>query len=134
MSKKTKIEISSNRSFGLVFFFVFFIIALWPLIKGGDFFQIRILPLCISLVFLILGLMNSKFLTPLNKLWSKFGILLGGIIAPIVMAIVFFLVVTPTGFFMRALGKDLLRKKYEKNSTSYWIKSAKTKGTMKQQF
>ena len=132
MKQKSKIKMSSNRSFGLVIFFVFFIIAFWSF--RGDFHHIKILPFCFSIFFLILGIINSKFLTPLNKLWFKFGILLGTIIAPIVMGIIFFFVVTPTGFFMKLIGKDLLGKKFNKNVKSYWIKRNKTGGTMKQQF
>ena len=130
--QKNKIKMSSNRSFGLVIFFVFFVIAFWSF--RGDFQQIQTLSLYISVAFLILGITNSKFLTPLNKLWFKFGMLLGTIVAPIIMGAIFFLVVTPTGFFMRLIGKDLLRKKYNKNVKSYWIKRDKPSGTMKQQF
>ena len=108
MLRKSRIKISSNRSFGLVFFFIFLIITFWPPVDDG---QIRIWSIIIGIVFLILGLMNSKLLTPLNRLWFKFGMLLGAIIAPIVMAIIFFLVVTPISFFMKLIGKDLLRKK-----------------------
>tara|TARA_B100000029_G_scaffold484155_1_gene536044 strand:- start:398 stop:781 length:384 start_codon:yes stop_codon:yes gene_type:complete len=124
------IKISSNRSFGIVFFVVFLIIALYPLINEGE---VRIWSLIISLVFLILGLINSKFLTPLNKLWFSFGLFLGKIVSPLIMGIIFFLVVTPTGFIMRALGKDLLNLKYNKNS-SYWIEKSETKSKMKNQF
>ena len=131
MLSKTKIKISSNRNFGLVFFVVFLIVSLWPLIHGEP---IRIWSIIISLVFLILGLMNSKLLTPLNKLWFKFGMILGAIIAPIVMGVVFFLVITPIGFVMRIMGKDLLRKKYDKKKETYWIKRGKSVSTMKQQF
>ena len=131
MLHRSKIKISSNRSFGLVFFFVFFIVSFWPLINEG---QIRIWSIAIAIVFLFLALMNSRLLTPLNRLWFKFGMLLGAIISPIVMGIVFFLVVTPIGFFMRIIGKDLLRIKYDKKSKSYWIKRDKHTGTMKKQF
>ena len=131
MPPKHKIKISSNRSFGLVFFVVFLIISLWPL-QYGD--SARIWSIIVSLIFFILGLMDSKLLTPLNKLWFKFGILLGAIVAPIVMAIVFFLVVTPIGLFMRILGKDLIRKKFDKKRETYWIKRDKPVSTMKQQF
>ena len=131
MRKNSSIQISSNRSFGIVFFFVFLIVALWPLINEN---QIRIWSLIISLIFLILGLMKSKLLYPLNKLWFKFGILLGAVIAPIVMGIVFFLIVTPTGFIMRILRRDLLRKKIDKKKNSYWIARDKHIGTMKRQF
>ena len=127
----SKIKISSNRSFGLVFFIVFLVISLWPFIHEG---QIRIWSAVISIVFLILGLMNSKLLTPLNRLWFKFGMFLGAIIAPVVMGIIFFLVVTPTGFLMRIMGKDLLRRKYDKSNKSYWIKRDRSSSTMKQQF
>ena len=112
-----EIKISSNRSFGIVFFIVFLILALYPLIKNGN---ISIWFLSISLIFLGLGLINSKILSPLNKLWSKFGIFLGKIISPIIMGIIFFLVVTPIGLLMRLLGKDLINLKYN-NNKSYWI-------------
>ena len=132
MSSKSKIKIGSNRSFGLVFFVVFFIIAFWSF--RGNLNEIKILPLFISLIFLILGLIKSNLLTPLNKIWFKFGIILGAIISPIVMAVVFFLVVTPTGLIMRIMGKDLLKRKYDKTKQSYWIKRDHAIGTMKRQF
>jgi len=131
MLQNSKIKISSNRSFGLVFFTVFFIVSLWPLIQDN---QIRIWALIISFVFLFLGLINSNLLSPLNKIWFKFGILLGAIIAPIVMAFIFFAVVTPIALFVRIIGKDLLRQKYKKNNKSYWIKKDKDVNTMKEQF
>ena len=114
MLNKSKIKMGSNRSFGLVLFIVLFIIAIWPVINGEDFSQIRTLPFYFSLFFLILGLMKSKLLTPLNRLWFIFGLLLGAIMAPIVMGIVFFLVITPIALIMKLLGKDLLnlKKKY----------------------
>ena len=114
-------KISSNRSFGLLFFLVFFTIALWSF--RGDFDQIKILPFFISLIFLILGLINSNLLTPLNRLWHYLGIILGMIVSPIVMAAIFFLVVSPIGLIMRLLGKDLLKLKTNKNIKSYWIYS-----------
>ena len=131
----TRIKISSNRSFGLVFFVVFLLVSLWPLTDEGLLTEkIKVVPLFISVVFLILGLLNSKLLTPLNKLWFKFGITLGNIVAPIVMGIIYFLVVTPTGLIMKIIGKDLLNNKYDKNKKSYWIIRDKPKSTMKQQF
>ena len=126
-----KIKISSNRSFGLLFFVVFLIVSLWPLTHEGS---IRIWSVIVSAVFLILGLINSRLLTPLNVLWLKFGMILGAIISPIVMGIVFFLVVTPTGFILRIMGKDLLNKKYDKEKETYWIKRNASIGTMKRQF
>ena len=124
------IKISSNRSFGIVFFIVFLIIALYPLTYSEE---IRNWSIIISLIFLVLGLFNSKILTPLNKLWFKFGIFLGKIISPIIMGIIFFLVVTPIGLFMRLLGKDLINLKYN-NNKSYWIEKNGSKGKMKNQF
>ena len=104
-----KIKINSNRSFGIVFFFVFVIVSLWPLTNENS---LRVWSIFVAIIFLILGLMNSKLLTPLNILWFKFGKLLGFIIAPIVMGIVFFVVITPTGLIMKIIGKDLLNNKY----------------------
>ena len=128
--KNSKIKIGSNKSFGIVFFTVFLIIAIWPLLNG---YEIRYWSLIISIVFLLLGILNSKILTPLNKIWFKIGILLGNVISPIVMSIIFFLVVTPTSFIMKILGKDLLNlKKNTKNS--YWIKKQNQNNRMKKQF
>ena len=124
------VKISSNRNFGIVFFIVFLIIALYPLIFNEN---IRLWSLIISLVFLILGLINSKILTPLNKIWFKFGIYLGKIISPIIMGIIFFFVVTPTGYVMRFLRKDILNLKYN-NNKSYWIEKNNLKSNMKNQF
>ena len=124
------IKISSNRSFGIVFFIVFLLIALYPLLKGND---LRIWSLIISFIFLALGLINSKILTPLNRLWFKFGLLLGKIISPLVMGIIFFVVVTPIGIIMRLLKKDLLNLKYNKKE-SYWIEKSEPKSKMKNQF
>ena len=132
MLNKSKIKMGSNRSFGLVFFVVFIMIALWSF--RGDLNQIKILPLFISVFFLVLGLLNSKILTPLNKIWFKFGIFLGNIIAPLVMGIVFFLVVTPTGMIIKMFGKDLLGLKFDHKKHSYWIKRDKTNTTMRKQF
>ncbi len=129
--KKIPVKISSNRSFGFLFFVVFFVISLWPLRSQGD---LRLWAFILSLVFLVLGVLNSRFLTPLNKLWFKFGILLSSIISPIVMGAVFFIVVTPTGIIMRFLGKDLLRINKNKPVSTYWINRDKQKNSMKKQF
>ena len=124
------IKIGSNRSFGIVFFVVFLIIAIYPLTYSGD---VRLWSVIISIIFLVLGILNSKILTPLNKLWFKFGILLGKIVSPIIMGIIFFLVVTPIGFIMRILGKDVLNLKFNANK-SYWIEKKGPKSKMKNQF
>jgi len=124
------IKISSNRSFGIVFFIVFLLIALYPLIYSGE---IRVWSAIISFILLALGVLNSKILTPLNKLWFKFGIFLSKIISPLIMGIIFFLVVTPIGLIMRIFGKDVLNLKYNKNQ-SYWIEKKGPKSKMKNQF
>ena len=124
------VKIGSNRSFGVVFFVVFLIIATYPLINGDE---LRLWSLIISIIFLFLGLVNSKILNPLNKLWFKFGIFLGKIISPLLMGIIFFLVVTPIGLLMRLFNKDLLNLRFNNNS-SYWIEKTEPKSKMKNQF
>ena len=125
-----EIKISSNRSFGIVFFLVFLLIATYPLLNDGN---LRIWSLIISVVFLVLGLLNSKILYPLNKIWFKLGILLGKIISPFVMGLIFFIVVTPIGLLMRLLNKDLLNLKFNKNKT-YWIDKNDPISKMNKQF
>ena len=125
-----KIKISSNKSFGIVFFVFFLIISLFPLLKDNN---IRIWAIIPAIIFLILGFLNSPILTPLNKIWFKFGILLGNFISPVVMGIVFFVVVTPTALLMRIFGKNLLGLK-RNNKKSYWIERSSIKSKMKNQF
>ncbi len=127
---QSDIKIGSNRSFGIVFFIFFFLISIYPLFKDGN---LRLWSLIISIIFLSLGLINSNLLNPLNKLWFKFGFLLGKIVSPIIMSLIFFLVVTPTGILMRLFKKDLLNLKYNKNNT-YWINKSGPKSKMKNQF
>ena len=122
---------SSNKSFGLLFFVVFFIIGLWPL-KNGE--NLNFYFITASVIFLLLGLINSKLLTPLNKSWIKLGEILGIVIAPIVMALVYFVILTPVSLIVRALGKDLLNLKFLKEKETYWIKRKKSLGSMKKQF
>jgi len=129
MSSKN-IKISSNRSFGVVFFLFFFIISIFPLLKNED---IKIWAVIVAIIFLILGLLNSSILYPLNKIWFKFGILLGNVVSPIVMGIVFYAVVTPTSIIVRMFGKDLLNLK-KNNKKSYWIEKLPIKSKMKNQF
>ena len=131
LKKNNLTSASSNRSFGIVFFAFFLIVAFWPLKNGED---LRVWSLIISFIFLLLGLINSKILTPLNKLWFKLGIFLGNFISPIVMALVFFLVVTPTGIIMRLFGKNLLRINKMKNVKTYWIKVDRKNSSMRNQF
>ena len=122
---------SSNRSFGILFFLVFLGFGLWPLTKE---MSPNIYLIIISVVFLVLGLLNSKLLSPLNEIWVKFGEILGRIIAPLIMALVYFLILTPISLLVRVFGKDLLGLKYLKQKNSYWIKRKKEIGTMDKQF
>ena len=122
---------SSNKSFGLLFFVVFLILGLWPL-KNGE--SLNFYFITVSIVFLILGLLNSKFLSPLNKSWIKLGEILGFIIAPIVMALVYFVILTPVSIIVRVFGKDLLGLKFLKKKDTYWIQRKKILGSMKKQF
>ena len=124
------VKISSNRSFGIVFFIVFLLVSIYPIFKGDD---IRIWSLFIAIIFLILGLLNSKIITPLNIAWFKFGLILGKIVSPIVMGVIFFLIVTPISFIMKISRKDLLNLKYN-NNKSYWIPKDGPKSKMKNQF
>ena len=125
-----EIKLPTNKNFGTVFFLVFLIISLFPFLKNDN---IRIWSIIIALIFLVLGLLNSKILTPLNKIWFRFGIILGNFVSPIVMGIVFFTIVTPTSLIMRVLGKNLLNLK-KGNKKTYWIERSKIKSKMKNQF
>ncbi len=122
---------NQNRSFGLLFFVVFLVIGLWPLTKSGE---INLYLISIAVIFLILGLSKSKMLSPLNKAWIKLGEILGRIIAPIVMALVYFLILTPISLLVRLLGKDLIGMKFSNDIKSYWIKRKKHLGSMDKQF
>ena len=125
-----ELKINSNKSFGIVFFIFFLIISLYPILKNEN---IRIWSLAIALIFMILGLLNSKILSPLNRLWFNFGLILGKVVSPVIMGFIFFVVVTPIGIFMRILRKDLLSLKFNKEN-SYWIEKDNIKSKMKNQF
>ena len=122
---------SSNKSFGILFFIVFLGFGLWPLTKN---LSPNIYLIIISIIFFILGLLNSKLLSPLNSFWIKFGELLGKIIGPVVMAIIYFLILTPISLMVRLFGKDLLGLKFSKQLKTYWIKRKKDLGSMDKQF
>ena len=124
------IKIGSNRSFGIVFFIVFLLIAIYPILSGES---VRLWSLAIATIFFILGIINSSLLSPLNKIWFKFGLLLGRFISPLIMGLIFFLVVTPIALLMKLLKKDLLNLKYSKDNT-YWIVKSGPKSKMKNQF
>lgn len=117
--KDENLKQSSDRFFGLTFFVVFLIIALWPLLKHGP---IRLPLLGIALGFLAVSLIAPALLGPANRLWLKFGALLHSITSPIILGIMFYLVILPIGLIMRLLGKDLLRLKFDRASSSYWIR------------
>jgi Mg2+/Co2+ transporter CorB len=127
----TSVNKSSPKSFGIVFSIVFLVVALYPLVNSEG---VRFWAVIVSAVFLLLAFVTPKVLTLPNKLWFKFGMLLGSIIAPIVMALVYFVTVLPTGLIMRLLGKDLLKQKLDKNAKSYWIERSEPMGSMKNQF
>ena len=126
-----KIKVSTERNFGLVFATFFMIICLYPVLKDEN---IRLWALLISIILCCLGLFLPKTLIVPNKLWFKLGLLLGAIVAPIVMGIIFFLTVTPIGIIMRLFGKDIINQKIKKTAKSYWIKRKKTVSSMKDQF
>ena len=125
-----EIKLPTNRNFGIVFFFVFLVISAYPLLNDDE---IRYWSLFISLIFLLLGLINSRLLTPLNKAWVRFGLMMGTIVNPIIMSLIFFAVVTPTAFLLRLIGKDVLHLK-KNNDKSYWKKKEKSLSSMKDQF
>lgn len=124
------IKISSNRSFGIVFFFFFLIISIYPLLYGEN---IILWTFFLAFLFLVLGLLNSKILSPLNLIWFKFGIILGHFISPIIMGIIFFGIVTPTSIIMKIFNKDILKLK-KNNKKTYWIPRQKNSTSMKNQF
>lgn len=126
-----KIKAGTERNFGLVFATVFAIIGLYPLWSGKN---IHLWACIIAFIFLFLAIFLPKVLILPNKLWFKLGSFLGAIVSPIIMGMIFFLTVTPTGIIMRLLGKDLLRQKLNKSKKSYWIKKIKTVSLMKNQF
>jgi hypothetical protein len=130
-TSNTKINSSSPKSFGIVFSIVFLVVALFPLINSEG---VSIWALIVSVTFLLLAFIAPNILRFPNKIWYKFGILLGSIIAPIIMALVYFITVLPTGIIMRLLGKDLLKQKLDKNADSYWIERNDPIGSMKNQF
>ena len=125
---------SSDRFFGLTFFVVFLIIALWPL-KGQN--SINLSALCIAMVFLAISFFSPTWLAPLNRQWLKFGELLHCIVSPFILGIMFFGIVTPVSVLLRLAGKDLLNTKFDNKASSYWIKReppGPIKTSLKKQF
>ena len=121
---------SQNKSFGILFFIIFFIISVWPLLSNDN---VRYWSLLISIIFLLLTIFSSSSLTLANKLWMILGHSLGNIISPIIMGAIFFLVVTPISITMRLFGKDTMNLKM-KNQKTYWIDKKDKKKNMRNQF
>ena len=126
-----KNNISSNRSFGLVFSIFFFIIFSYNFFLNNDF---NIYILLLSIIFLILGVLNSKILYPMNRVWIYFGYILGKFITPVVLFILYFSIVLPTNLVLKIIGKDIMRLKYNKNTKSYWELRDKKPNSMDNQF
>jgi len=124
-------EQSSEKSFGIVFAIVFLLVAIYPLINSEG---LRIWALFISTIFLLLAFLATKVLIIPNKLWFNFGLLIGSLVSPIVLTLIYYLTVLPTGIIMRLLGKDLLNQKLDKSAKSYWIERKEPIGSMKNQF
>ena len=131
ISSHISTEQSSEKSFGVVFAIVFLIVALYPLLSSAG---LRIWALVVSIIFLLLAFLAPKILVLPNKIWFKFGLLIGSIVAPIIITLVYFVTVVPTGLIMRVLGKDLLKQKLDKDAKSYWIERKEPMGSMKNQF
>lgn len=111
-------ERGSDRGFGLVFMTVFLVIGCWPLLKAGP---VRLWALAIAALFLVVALIAPRLLSPLNWLWMQFGLLLGRIVSPIVLFLVYCVTVVPTGLLMRLVGKDPLHRKFDADAKTYWI-------------
>jgi len=118
VNRRTKIKGSSDRGFGLVVGGIFMLIGCWPLVRGLSPRWYLVVP---AAALMIAGVLAPRVLAPLNRAWMKLGLLLHRVIAPVLMGIVFFGVVLPTGLVMRLRGKDLLRLKIDPRAASYWI-------------
>ncbi|MDC1092828.1 SxtJ family membrane protein [Pelagibacteraceae bacterium] len=121
----------AEKNFGLLFGLIFLIIALWPVLSG---LKLQLWYFIIAIIFFIIAFLKPIIFKPFNKAWIKFGEILGLIIAPIVMALVYFIILTPISLMVRIFGKDLLGLKFSKKQDTYWIKREKKPGTMKKQF
>lgn len=125
---------SSNRSFGLVFTTVFLLLGIWPVFSGNN---LRNWALVNASALLIISLVRPSFLAPFNRLWTRFGLLLGWVMSPVVLGFLFFCTVTPVGLLMRLLGKAPLRLRWEPDADTYWIErepSGPPPDTMLKQF
>ena len=127
--QQIKINKKNNITFGILFFIFFLIIGLYPLKSGVI---VRIWSLILSLVFLIITILAPNLFTFLNRMWIRFGILIGKLISPIVMGLVFFFLVTPIGMCFRILKKDVMGLK--RRPSTYWINRKDKLQSMKKQF
>ena len=130
-TSNVKIESSSNKSFGLLFSVIFLIIAIYPLINKGT---INYLFIFIAVIIFLISILLPSILTIPNKLWFKFSLILGLLISQIILTLIYLVIVTPTGFFVRLTGKDILNKKINKQLKSYWIEKSESFSSMKNQF
>lgn len=121
----------NNRSFGILFFIIFLIISIY--LNNFD-NTLTLLSLLLSFIFLVLGILNSKILGPMKKIWIKLGDILGLIISPIVMLFIYFSVIFLTGIILKILRKDILNLKIYSNQDSYWINRNQTNQSMDNQF
>ncbi|MFL2932176.1 MAG: SxtJ family membrane protein [bacterium] len=132
MDKATiSVKQGSERNFGIVFSVVFLFFSFYP---NFSYEKIRLWSLVVSVLFFLISIFQPSILKSLNFLWFKFGILLGRIISPIIMALVFVFAIIPTGIIIRLMGKDPLQRKFLKNKNSYWIPRKISRQSMKNQF
>ena len=134
LAREDEIKGPTDRSFGITFAVVFSIVGLFPLLRGRD---PRVWALAIAALFLAVALLHPAVLAPLNRLWLRFGLLLHRVVSPLVMGMLFYLVVTPTGFLLRLFGKRPLRLQFEPAADTYWIPRqppGPAPDTMKNQF
>jgi predicted membrane metal-binding protein len=135
LTPQRKVVVGSERSFGLVFAAVFAVIGLWPPIMHGA--SVRLWALGVALAFFGLALLAPKILAPLNRLWFRFGLVLHHVVNPLVMGLIYYGAIVPTGLLVKAAGKDLLRLKREPDAPSYWIAReppGPERGSMSKQF
>lgn len=125
------VKMGSERGFGFVFCAVFLLVGVWPILGGG---LLRWWALAIAAILLAITLMAPHLLRPLNRLWFRLGILLGAVIAPIVMALVYFVAFLPIGLILHAMGKDILKTRRQPELDSYWLERDQPPGSMRRQF
>ena len=133
-TNQSEAKMLSERSFGLIFTGIFLIVGVFPLITGGSYRQWALI---VAAMFAVPALLLPAILAPLNRLWVKFGLLMHTIVNPILMGLVFFIAVLPTGLILRLLGKDPMHRKFDASKQSYWVnreKDSLSKESFKDQF